>query len=299
MVELEYWIVDVFTDRALAGNPLAVVMNTAGLTTDRMQSIAREFNLSETTFIERRPRAAEQAEGVRVRIFTTQEELNFAGHPTLGTASVLNLTAPETAEGNTVTLRLNVGAIPVRFESGPGLFGEMTQRDPEFGAELDPGEVARLTGLAPEDLDPRLPPQVVSTGTEFAIVALRSAAALARLNVRQQEASDWLRARGARWFYVLGPTGEPAGSPQPAWRARMQFYGGEDPATGSASGCAIGYLVGRGAVRSGERIHVRQGVEMGRPSDLYLSATAISAKVTDVRVAGGTVLVATGRLFLP
>jgi trans-2,3-dihydro-3-hydroxyanthranilate isomerase len=299
MVELDYCIVDVFTDRALAGNPLAVVMNTAGLTTDRMQAIAREFNLSETTFVERRPAAVEQAEGVRVRIFTTQEELNFAGHPTLGTASVLKLTAPETAEGDTVTLGLNVGAIPVRFEGGPGLFGEMTQREPEFGAELDPGVVARLISLAPEDLDPALPPQAVSTGTAFAIVALRSAAALARLNVRQREATEWLRGRGARWFYVLGPTGAPAGNQEPGWRARMQFYGGEDPATGSAAGCAIGYLVGRGGVPSGERVHLRQGVEMGRPSDLYLSAHLESARVTDVRVAGGTVLVANGRLFLP
>jgi len=93
-MELEYFVVDVFTDTALAGNPLAVVMNTAGLETERMQAIAREFNLSETTFVERRAAAVEQAEGVRVRIFTTKEELPFAGHPTLGTASVLKLSAP-------------------------------------------------------------------------------------------------------------------------------------------------------------------------------------------------------------
>jgi trans-2,3-dihydro-3-hydroxyanthranilate isomerase len=307
-VELDYSIVDVFTDRALAGNPLAVVMNTVGLTAERMQAIAREFNLSETTFVECRPEAVEQAEGVRVRIFTTQEELNFAGHPTLGTASVLKLDAPETVRGDTVTLRLNVGAVPVRF-AGEGLFGEMTQREPEFGEELDSREVARLTGLAVDDLDPGLPPQIVSTGTAFAIVALRSDEALSRLKVNQQEATPWLRARGARWFYVMGPTGGQA----PAWRARMQFYGGEDPATGSAAGCAISYLVQRGAVAAGERIHARQGVEIGRPSDLYLSAqiqsesTQIqsgstevkSARVRDVRVAGSTVLVARGRFFLP
>ena len=83
----------------------------------------------------------------------------------------------------------------------------MTQRDPEFGAELDRAEVARLTGLEIEDLHPALPPQIVSTGTAFAIVALRSAEALARLRVNQQQATPWLRERGARWFYVLGPTG--------------------------------------------------------------------------------------------
>jgi trans-2,3-dihydro-3-hydroxyanthranilate isomerase len=296
---LEYCVVDVFTDEALKGNPLAVVMNTADLTTEQMQAIAREFNLSETTFVERRAADVELAEGVRVRIFTTEEELPFAGHPTLGTASVLKLHDRETIKFDTVTLALNVGPVSVHF-SGDGLFGEMKQRDPEFGAELDPAEVARLTGLAIEDLDPALPPQVVSTGTAFAIVVLRSSDALAGLQVKQEEATGWLRARGARWFYVLAPTGSGQnGRQEPAWRARMQFNGGEDPATGSAAGCAISYLVARGAAEPGARIHLRQGVEIGRLSDLYLSAHAEWAKVTDVRVAGSTVLVAKGQLFLP
>ena len=293
-VELDYFVVDVFADTALKGNPLAVVMNTADLTTGQMQAIAREFNLSETTFVERRDAEVEEREGVRVRIFTTEEELPFAGHPTLGTASVLRLSAPETAREGTVTLVLKVGAVPVRF-AGDSLFGEMTQRDPEFGAELDAKEVARLCGLNADDLDPALPPQVVSTGTAFALVALRAHTALAQLNVQQQEATTWLRARGARWFYVLGPTGEE----EPAWRARMQFNGGEDPATGSAAGCAIGYLVERGAVGSGVRVHLRQGVEMGRPSEIFFSAKKQGTKVGEVRVSGGTVLVAKGRLFLP
>ena len=205
--KLEYFIVDVFTDTALEGNPLAVVMNTADLSTEKMQAIAREFNLSETTFVERRAPEIEQREGVRVRIFTTQEELPFAGHPTLGTATVLRMTAPEVVANDTVTLALNVGAVPVRF-AAEGSFGEMTQRDPEFGAELDAAEVARLCGLGAEDLNPALQPQVVSTGTAFAIVVLRSCEALGRLNMKQQEATAWLRERGARWFFVLAPTGE-------------------------------------------------------------------------------------------
>ena len=296
-MELEYFVVDVFTEKALQGNPLAVVMNSAGLATKQMQAIAREFNLSETTFVERRAPAVEQTEGVRVRIFTTQEELNFAGHPTLGTASVLKMRVPDSIEGNTVTLAENVGPIPVRF-TGAGLFGEMTQRDPEFGAELDSVEVARLTDLETGDLDPSLPPQIVSTGTAFAVVALRSADALARLQVNQEQATKWLRERGARWFYVLGPTGKQEMSAGPEWRARMQFYGGEDPATGSAAGCAISYLVMRGAVKSGAKTHVLQGAEIGRPSDLFLSANRESSRVTDVRVGGSTVLVAVGKLFL-
>ena len=291
---LEYHIVDVFTATALKGNGLAVVFDTIGLATERMQAIAREFNLSETTFVQRRDRATEEREGVRVRIFTTQEELPFAGHPTLGTASVLKLAAPETIRDETITLALNVGAVPVRFKP-EGLFGEMTQRDPSFRAELDRQVVALLTGLKVADLHPAAPPQVVSTGTAFAIVPLRSHESLARLHVDQEEAAKYLNAHGGRWFYVLGPTG----GTNPDWRARMQFYGGEDPATGSAAGCAISYLVRHGIVMPRTRIHVQQGVEIGRRSDLFLAADVVSDKVTDIRVGGSTVLVAKGQLFLP
>jgi trans-2,3-dihydro-3-hydroxyanthranilate isomerase len=297
--ELEYFVVDVFTETPLKGNGLAVVMNTCDLKRERMQAIAREFNLSETTFVERKALEVERAEGVRVRIFTTQEELPFAGHPTLGTASVLKMQAPEIVENETVTLALKVGKVPVRFErreKGAGLFGEMTQRDPEFGAELNQAEIAPLMGLDVGDLDPGLKPQVVSTGNAFAIVLLRSVEALGRLKVDQEKATPLLRERGARWFYVMAPEPDPNGS-EVRYRARMQFYGGEDPATGSAAGCAISYLVASGAVQSDVRVHVRQGVEMGRPSDLFLTAKRKSAKVSDVRVAGSTVLVAKGRLF--
>jgi trans-2,3-dihydro-3-hydroxyanthranilate isomerase len=258
---------------------------------------------------------------VRVRIFTTEEELPFAGHPTLGTASLLRAVAPETVSEGVVTLALKVGSVPVRFEpqaAGDPAWparGEMTQRDPEFGEILTPAEVAALTGLNVEDFDPALPIQIVSTGTAFAIVPLRSAAALSRLRVHQDEANAFLRARGARWFYVLGPEGSDGSphAPAPAeaasvWRARMQFNGGEDPATGSAAGCTISHLVRHGTVAPGETVHVRQGVEIGRPSDLFLSAslrpisghsTPGENSVTDVRVGGSTVLVAKGRLFLP
>jgi trans-2,3-dihydro-3-hydroxyanthranilate isomerase len=280
------------------GNPLAVVLDGASLDAAQMQSIACEFNLSETTFIIRRDAAIERAEGVRVRIFTTQEELNFAGHPTLGTASVLRELAPEAVRDNTVTLALNVGSVPVRFEDGSA-FGAMTQKDPQFGVELDRIVVSQLTGLPVDAIDARHAPRVVSTGTAFAIVLLNSADALAHLRVQHPEATPWLREHGARWFYVLAPTGEIAADGEREFRARMQFYGGEDPATGSAAGCAISFLASAGVVASGERILVRQGVEIGRPSELYLSAKLGNARVTDVQVAGSTVLVAKGQLFLP
>ena len=316
---LDYFVLDVFSETRLTGNPLAVVLHRGTLTAETMQAIARETNLSETTFVERRDVETERRQGVLVRIFTTQEELPFAGHPTLGTASLLRVIAPECMTGNTVKLALKAGVVPVVFEPQTTaavwpVKGTMTQRDPEFGELLDPVEVARLTGLNVEDFDPRRPVQIVSTGTAFAIVPLRSAEALSRLRVRQDESSAFLRARGARWFYVLGPTSpsSPASAAgQPAWRARMQFSGGEDPATGSAAGCAISYLVRWQAVASEQTVHVRQGVEILRPSDLFISAKLENSEsknpvlppakaiVTDVRVGGSTILVATGRLFLP
>jgi trans-2,3-dihydro-3-hydroxyanthranilate isomerase len=302
-IALDYSIVDVFTTTAFAGNPLAVVMNTSGLTTPQMQSIAREFNLSETTFVERRPAAIEEAEGVRVRIFTSEEELPFAGHPTLGTASVLRLTAPETVRNSVVTLAENVGPIPVRFRD-PGtpnaessLFGQMTQRDAEFGPELDRAQVARLCSLTLDDLDSLAPPQVVSTGNGFAIVLLRSVEALGRLRVQQDEATAFLRSQNARWFYVLAPA--PDDHSAKCFRARMQFNGGEDPATGSAAGCAVSYLVQRNLAPSGVEFLIRQGIEIGRPSEIFVAAQASGTRVTEIRVGGSTVLVAKGRLFLP
>ena len=311
---LEYFVLDVFTETRLKGNQLAVVLNPGTLTTETMQAIARETNLSETTFVERRDAEMERREGVRVRIFTTEEELPFAGHPTLGTASLLRMIAPESVADNTVKLALKVGTVPVRFDSQPAgtawpVKGVMTQRDPEFGEILDAAQVAALTGLDVEDFDPARPVQIVSTGTAFAIVPLRSADSLARLRVRQEESSAFLRARGARWFYVLGPAASTSPS-EPAWRARMQFNGGEDPATGSAAGCAISYLVRWHAVASDETIHLRQGVEIGRPSEIFLSASLRNtskislpvpgaSEVTNVRVGGSTILVAKGKLFLP
>src|SRR6266487_2041600 len=134
--------VDVFTSRPLEGNPLAVYPDSSDLTDEQMQAIAREMNLSETTFIFPGDAGMEQERGIRVRIFTVQEELPFAGHPTLGTAFVLrgDSGAPE------VRLDLKVGAVPVRFEAQPGLpvFGEMTQKNPEFGTIHDRQLIARV-----------------------------------------------------------------------------------------------------------------------------------------------------------
>src|ERR1700759_2265859 len=148
MRELEYCLCDVFTDTAFQGNQLAVFADAGALTTSEMQKLANETNLSETTFILRRPPEMERLRGVRVRIFTTHEELAFAGHPTLGTSSFIRRYFPEYAESAAITLELNVGAVTVQFAqeshgASEAIHGEMTQPDPVFGSMHDRAAVAK------------------------------------------------------------------------------------------------------------------------------------------------------------
>src|SRR5437763_8808867 len=168
--------VDVFTSVPLEGNQLAVFADGRSLSDTEMQALAREMNLSETTFILPRDAATERERGVRVRIFTVDEELPFAGHPTLGTAMVLrnealrnealrNDAQPDNGGAEEIALDLNVGRIPVRFSTRDGLpFGLMTQRDPEFKKKHSREDVARASGLAVDDIADDLPIQTVSTG---------------------------------------------------------------------------------------------------------------------------------------
>lgn len=203
---------DVFTTQPLEGNSLAVFTDGRGLSDAEMQALAREMNLSETTFILPRDPAVEAREGVRVRIFTVAEELPFAGHPTLGTAAVVRARRGGPQQ---VTLALNVGPIPVTFHSRPdGDFGEMRQRDPEFGAIHARDEVARACGLAPGDLDDTLPIQTVSTGVAFAMVPLRRRATLRDLRFNFAQAADYLEHSDTKFLYfvtrdVAGYDGEP------------------------------------------------------------------------------------------
>jgi trans-2,3-dihydro-3-hydroxyanthranilate isomerase len=294
--ELDYHLVDVFTGKALQGNQLAVFLDAAALTDAEMQAIAREMNLSETTFVLRRDPEIEREQGVRVRIFTTQEELPFAGHPTLGTAATIRREFAEYAGAEAVLLDLNAGRVPVAFapegNAGRSDYGEMTQPDPMFGTEHGVAEIAPLLGLSPADCVEQPLPQSVSTGLPYCVVVLGSINALGRLAVDLRGAERYFSSSDAKFFYAIAQE-----SPG-VWRARMQFYNGEDPATGSAAGCAIAYLVRHQIVAPGEKVHIRQGVEIGRPSDLYASANFVSGKVAEVRVGGSTVPVAKGRLFL-
>ncbi len=296
---LDYAQVDVFAERPLEGNALAVFSDARGLSTAEMQALARETNLCETTFVLPRAAEVERERGVQVRIFTVREELEFAGHPTLGTASWLYLHHPVLHGVAQITLDLRVGPIPVSFaaqQNGAGVYGTMRQNDPAFGEIHDRSAVAAALGLAVEDLDPNLPIQTVSTGMAFCIVPLRSLEVAARLAIPQSLAQAYLARSDAKFFHCI--TRAPAGSGAD-WHARMQFYNGGDPATGSASGCAIAYLVRHSLAASGQPIVIEQGVEMLRPSRIHVQATLVGNQIREVRVGGRTIPTATGRFFLP
>lgn len=293
--------VDVFTDRALTGNALAVFLDGCGLSTEQMQALAREMNLSETTFILPGDAAAEKDRGVRVRIFTVREELPFAGHPTLGTAFVLRGQAGPMSGAEEIRLDLNVGTVPVRFTEEPSqpVFGEMTQKDPEFGAIHKVENVARVTGLSAGDFDDSVPIQTVSTGIPYTIAALRSLKTLQNLRLDLKGALEYLERSGGRFFYFVC---RETVDPKARLHARMLFYGGEDPATGSAAGCCAAWMVAHGVARSDERVLIEQGLEVHRPSSIFVRATkqddGQDNQVVNVRVGGNCVEVFRGEVAI-
>jgi trans-2,3-dihydro-3-hydroxyanthranilate isomerase len=314
-------LVDVFAEAPLEGNMLAIFTDASGLSAAEMQALARETNLAETTFIIPRGAAIEAQHGVQVRIFTVQEELKFAGHPTLGTASWLYWSHPVLRGSEVITLDLPVGPISVRFTEQspdkPEVFGTMRQNPPVFGDVHDPAAVAAALNLSVDDLDLALPIQTVSTGMAFCIVPLRSLAVSKRLSIPQHSAQAYLAGSDAKFFFCIAPAAPDSGA---QWHNRMQFYNGEDPATGSASGCAIAYLVYHRRVAAGESVIFEQGSEIDRPSRIHVQATVTPSSLESapavgtldsgvhganvsfpdlVFVGGRTIPVATGRFFLP
>jgi len=282
---------DVFTSRKFEGNSLAVFPDAGGLSDDLMQKIAREMNLSETTFVFPREQAVERERGIRVRIFTVQEELPFAGHPTLGTAFALR----GNSGAREVALELNVGKIPVRFEDEPGkaAFGEMSQKDPEFGAIHDREAVVRAAGLRDGDIDPSLPIQTVSVGLSFTIVPLRGLDVIRQLQVDLRGSAEYLQRFGGKFFYFVS---RETATPAARLHARMMFYNGEDPATGSAAGCAAAWMVANSVARPEERVLIEQGLEMQRPSQIFVRAARTDNRVVNVRVGGNAVEVLRGEI---
>jgi trans-2,3-dihydro-3-hydroxyanthranilate isomerase len=301
----EFVQLDVFTRTRLEGNPLAVFANAGGLSDGEMQALAREMNLSETTFIFPRDAATEAKEGKKVRIFTVEQELPFAGHPTLGTALHLYSLETDSKKAPQITLDLKAGRIPVRFtpkseNAGRNrvdgqVFGEMRQRDPEFGATLSRDDVARVIGIDVHEISPEWPTQPVSTGLTFTIVPFRNPQTLAGLKFSYAQAAEFLNKTGANFFYFLCPERR---EDRLKTRARMFFYGGEDPATGSAAGCAASWMVRHGVANSDEPVVICQGAECRRPSEMYVRAKREGERVTDVRVGGYAVEILRGTVAL-
>src|SRR5215471_11118252 len=209
--------IDVFASRRLLGNPLTVFTDGRGLTDDEMQAVARETNLQETTFIVPRDAAVEKTQGVKVRIFTPDQELPFAGHPTLGTAMVIrnrSLAAHTRAEfTRQVVLDLKVGSIPVTFtnDADGRVFGEMHQKDPTFGQIHDRETVAGLMGIRSTDISDDAPIQTVSTGLPFAIVPVKERRTLQSLRPDQEKIRAYVEQEpDLAWlYYVTRDTQDP------------------------------------------------------------------------------------------
>ncbi len=291
MPRLPFVNIDVFTSRALEGNQLAVFTDGSGLTTEQMQTIARETNYSETTFVIPRTFEEEKENGHRVRIFTVNEELPFAGHPTLGTAWVLR----GIGGADEIVLDLSVGKVPVRFSTEEGqAFGEMRQRDPEFGQIHAREDLARALHISVDDISDDVPIHTVSTGMAFVIVPIRKLTALQRLSFNYGNAVEYLAKTDGKFLYFVS---RETVDPKARLHARMIFYNGEDPATGSAAGCTAAWMAMHGVAKSDERVLIEQGIETKRPSQLFVRAEKRSDSVVNVRVGGRAVEVARGELY--
>jgi trans-2,3-dihydro-3-hydroxyanthranilate isomerase len=297
-----YVQIDVFTSQRLAGNQLVVFTDARGLTDSDMLALARETTLQETTFVFPRDPATERRDGIKVRIFSPDGELPFAGHPTLGTAAVLRMAgAPPSVSqdgSSTLILDLKAGKIPIAFhDDATGAFGEMTQLDPVFGKTHGRTQVAQLIGLHPDDLEHDLPIQTISTGLAFVIVPIRTLKALQSLRLDFDKNDAFLQAAGENavdFHYITRDTGDP----KVRLRARNIDRIGEDPATGSASGCTAAWMVLHGVTRPDEQVLIRQGIEAHRLSELFVRASKTADQVHNVRVGGYAVKAMEGTLFL-
>ena len=245
-------IVDVFAERPLSGNQLAVVRGCSHLDSATMQAIALETNFSETTFV-----VEEFTDEARVRIFTPTRELPFAGHPTLGTAWVLG------RDRDSYTLDLPAGRVRVTFEAGGIAWMQPPPVEP--GDVLSPQSAAALLGLSPADIDNRYPCRFATIGPWFVLIGVKGLDTLRRATVRI-DVYDELAGEGVLGVFVFA---DEAYSDDAHFAARMFHHRGlrEDPATGSANTAFAAHLHSLG-VRGG--IVVEQGFEIGRPSRLYL-----------------------------
>lgn len=289
---LKFYITDVFAERKYAGNQLATFVNCDGLTSEEMQHIAHETNFSETTFI---ISTEEKHGGYDVRIFTPESEVDFAGHPTLGTAyNIARHIIKKPVEK--VVLNLKVGQVPVFFAepaSGQSLLW-MHQIEPTFGENISIPEMAAALGLQQKDIDTKFPVQEVSTGLPMIIVPLKTMDALKRISVVRDLYLALVKDAWANTIVTFCPGGYTADQSLGVRVFPIEFGIPEDPATGSGNGCLAAYLVKHKYFNTSEiDIRTGQGYEINRPSILHLKAEECEGKIKVV-VGGSVVPVADG-----
>lgn len=298
-----FYVTDVFTDQRFGGNPLAVIPDAAGLSTQEMQQIAREFNFSETTFV---LPPQDPNNTCQVRIFTPMAEIPFAGHPTLGTAYVLVQQGLVLVEGTETLLQLEegVGTVPVRVnlkDGKPDFLQFSAARLPEFTDLPDTlADIAEALGIPVDELGTEsLPVSIVSCGLPFLVVPVKHLATIQQLQVNEQ----LIRRKAehqAHWRSVCVLSLETVEA-QADLHVRMfaPWFGvPEDPATGSAAAALAGYL---GRFKAGAEGTfswvIEQGLEMGRPSTLYAEADKNNEQFKAIRVGGQAVMVMAGHLL--
>jgi len=294
MNKLTFYTVDVFAKEKYTGNQLAVFRD-ARITDIEMQRIAKEMNYSETTFI-----LSEEKRngGYDVRIFTPEEEVPFAGHPTLGTAYVIqHEIIREPAEK--IILNLKAGQIPVtiNYNKGQSDILWMKQVAPTFGKIFETGQISKVLNLDKENIGPSFPIQEVSTGLPFIIVPLKTLDALKQAKINRDKYFELIKNAEAKAILIFCPETR---SQQNDLSVRVfaEYYGvPEDPATGSANGCLAGYLVKYSYFgKSQIDIRVEQGYEIGRPSLLLLRAESKEGGI-DVSVGGRVIMIVKGEFI--
>jgi trans-2,3-dihydro-3-hydroxyanthranilate isomerase len=293
MRKLDFFIVDVFAEQKYSGNQLAVFRDANALSEDEMQIIAREMHFSETTFI---LSSTQREGGYDVRIFTPEQEVPFAGHPTLGTAYVIQQEIIQRPVEQ-VVLNLEVGPIPVTFrnsQTGQDILW-MRQIEPQFGQVLESNQLSQVLGLDEDEIDTRFPIQEVSTGLPHIIVPLKGLEALRKAKVDKQRYFNLIENTWAKPVLIFCPEGY---GEQHDLGVRMfaDCFGiPEDPATGSGNGCLAGYLV-KYQYFGTDSINIRtgQGFEVNRPSLLFLKAAANGNSIK-ISVGGKVIKIAEGQ----
>ncbi|MBI5025299.1 MAG: PhzF family phenazine biosynthesis protein [Nitrospirae bacterium] len=290
-----FYILDVFAKEKYAGNQLAVVIVENHISDAEMQKIAREFNFSETTFtLSDKPVNS----GYNVRIFTPEREVPFAGHPTLGTAYVIQKEIIKKPV-DTIILNLKAGQIPVTLDYKDERIEKLTMKqiEPTFGKVFDAEKLASVLKLNNSEIDSRFPIEEVSTGLPFIIVPLKTLNSVKKARIDKEKYFDLIKDTDAKAIFIFCPE---TYKKENHLNSRMfaPYYGiDEDPATGSANGCLAGYLVkhryfGNDLIN----IRVEQGYEIGRPSLLHLEVMRKGHKI-DVYVGGNVMEVAKGVLL--